>query len=295
GANTGGAIFGAPGGAPVWDDGNEQDYLDYTEDQLESSDYYQAKHGNIAAIGRVYGGVQTIWTSSNGSSDYTAKDAIKGILGINDDSPGGTATSTPTSTNAPLSTIQAGPMTASNGVGYSTPFASYNDPMDTFDANQGGGNFTTPYGSGTYQLDKWSGPYSNTDPTMNYGVQMRIYFTQEGNSFKSFQWIQTYNQYVNGKASSAVDGAADPFYYTQQQLNWSSQFANAFFTDTPASNADTRSFVGYTTLVGINSNGSMTPIATFTWGYGASGTTNVIPGNVSYIIGSGGPNQYLIK
>ncbi|MHB8209026.1 DUF6443 domain-containing protein, partial [Mucilaginibacter sp.] len=52
GANTGGAIFGAPGGAPVWDDGNEQDYLDYTEDQLESSDYYQAQHGNIAAIGR---------------------------------------------------------------------------------------------------------------------------------------------------------------------------------------------------------------------------------------------------
>jgi len=100
----------------------------------------------------------------------------------------------------------------------------------------------------------------------NNGVQTRINFTAPaGLPYTSYKWIQTVDSYTsdqtnplfvyNGIINDHVPDAEWPFY---------SNDGDGQFIDTPWSQ---ERFTAWTTLVGVDANGRLTALATYSWGY----------------------------
>lgn len=111
------------------------------------------------------------------------------------------------------------------------------------------------------------------------GVTMDIYFTNPGFKYASYQWIQSVSStptVLPGLKNPHLDGtyqngvlANYPFFFEASELPINNkvallQNATSWFGDTPHGQT---SFVAETTLIGIDSQGMLTSLGSFSWGY----------------------------
>jgi len=115
------------------------------------------------------------------------------------------------------------------------------------------------------------GPFTYSINKNVLGVDMEIYYKNTGKTFSSYNWVQTVvDTKLDGtKLKSHPDGYNLPYYLTKYQVDYSTIIANSrgytiAMNDHPNNELY---FMATTTVVGINEQGAVTPLATITWGY----------------------------
>ncbi|HET6255229.1 MAG TPA: RHS repeat-associated core domain-containing protein [Puia sp.] len=125
-----------------------------------------------------------------------------------------------------------------------------------------------------------------------HGAQIAININLSGLSYVAYNWIQSINQ--TGSDQPHLDGHKDdqdnlinaPFYYisTDKNQSWSTWTGEpaAYFSDQPGIKDMNFTWNAQATLVGIDSKGQLTPLASINWGYMVSnGTVWLIPVSIS--------------
>jgi RHS repeat-associated protein len=137
-----------------------------------------------------------------------------------------------------------------------------------------------------------------------HGEQMAVDVNVSSQDFAAYNWIQdiddgTPNEHLDGSKDNQGNLVNSPFYYGPGDVNqnfsvWGPGTPASFFGDQPGTPKENLTWTAQATLVGINSQGQLTPLLTVNWGYTVTyGTVWLIP--VSFSVNPSATTQNYIN
>jgi len=146
--------------------------------------------------------------------------------------------------------------------------------------NQGDGAVITANGRFVISNREYDPKYA--DGSYEYGVLFEAdYYANNAKAYKGYVWMQTGVDLpadAYGKAFF-IDGIGPHWTYLSEsaQADYNNLFnpsATSVFYDNPTTTASvqSRAFSAEATLLGIGTNGQLTPLGTFYWNYSSSGS-----------------------
>jgi len=230
---------------PVWDDGNGQDYLNYTEEQWESGDWYKANNGDVAAINRLYGGATSVNRGDPGFnsllSDLYPNSTDLAVAAFNDDD------------RALNESLGSSSIHASNTEGLLSP------TFQIFKEDNRLGALITVH----FDISNYMGLFKSYS-FISLVTSIPLYTGYTG--------VPEPNPVVDGTQNPDDDTYINPPFYNNSYDPEGPVFGNIVqFYDRPSNRYPdyntNYTFSAETTLVGIGYDNQVYPLTSFSWGY----------------------------